>query len=239
MNIAICYHGMTRSTKYVYETHYENIFHILKQNCATYDIFMHTWKTKDHFIWEEKSNISNDYTEYQLLNPSYYQIDDQDKFLDSISFENYYYEHDKDQEWLPQLLRNHICALESQKRCFEMCQNTKKKYDYVIFIRPDVFLLDTIPYNQIFTEENKSKNIIWIPNNNWFKGYNDRFAITSFDHASWYGTRINQIVDYRKNHGRIVAEEYVKYIIDKYYELRPIPFSMLTVRPNGTYVEPV
>ena len=89
-NVAICYFGMTRSTKFVYESHVTNLFNVFTKNNIDYKIYMHTWKTEHNIIWEEKSNIKIDYDEYKLLNPDVYSIDSQNDFLNSITFSDYF-----------------------------------------------------------------------------------------------------------------------------------------------------
>ena len=36
--------------------------------------------------------------------------------------------------------------------------------------------------------------------------------------CKYYAYRIDEIIDFRKNQGRIVSEKYAKFIIDKYFE---------------------
>jgi hypothetical protein len=237
-NIAICYWGMTRSTKFIYKTHLENLHNQLKINNINYKIFMHTWKTKDNknIIWENESNILVDYEEYKLLEPDYYQIDDQTTFLDTINFDNYFYEdiydtigHSPNGEWLPQLIRNHLCALESQKRVFNMVKKSNIEFDYIIYIRPDVLLLNNFDTNCL-------KNVfdITLLNYEHYEGYNDRFAIIPFKLEDKYSNRIDEIIEFRKTKGRIVSEKYVKYIVDKYYTNKQfINFKMRIIRPDG------
>jgi len=123
--IAICYWGMTRSTKFVYNSHMENLYDILKTHNIDYKIFMHTWETDTNIIWESSCDIPNDYDEYMLLKPNFYKIEKQNDFLKTLNFENYFNKKlysihggDTDNEWRPQLIQNHLCALESQKKSF-------------------------------------------------------------------------------------------------------------------------
>ena len=148
MNIAICSHGMTRSTRYVYESHINNLFTILRSNGIKFDTYMHTWKAKENKIWNTISPIPIDYNEYKLLNPTEYIIENQDEFIDSINFSEYFYRniydtigHCTNGEWLPELIMNHLCALESQKRVTKMCLGSGKTYDAVLYIRPDVRII--------------------------------------------------------------------------------------------------
>ena len=227
--IAICYHGMTRSTRFVYQSHIDNIFNVITENNSTYDVYLHTWRSPYNIVWDKMLPVPNDYTEHQFLNPKKYQIDDQTDFFESINFNDYYYSGTRD--WVPELIRNYLCALESQKRCFTMCKNSNIEYDYVIFVRPDTLINDKLPYNRIFSQPH-SLNTIFIPNNDWFEGYNDRFAVIRFDMAHHYAYRNNELKEYRKNINFIVAERYLKYIIDKYYKLEAIEFKFDLIRPK-------
>ena len=55
--IAVCYWGMTRSTKFVYKTHIEHLFNVLKNHNIEYTIFMHTWKVENdkNIIYHHKN----------------------------------------------------------------------------------------------------------------------------------------------------------------------------------------
>ena len=234
MEIAIIYFGLTRSTKKVFYSHKYNITDVLEKNNITYTIFMHTWKTKDNTQNILGNNIRHkiDYTEYKLLHPEFYKIDSQDEFLASINISNYFYNDvllekgsNKDGEWNIDLIKNHLCALESMKRGLEMVPNTFK---YVMFIRPDVMILNELPIQQILQHDNK----ISIPNNNHYEGFNDRFAVMNYKNAIIYGNRINELVEFRKTNGRIVSEKYVKFIINKYkIPVNLIDFNFEIIRP--------
>ena len=238
LKIAISYFGMTRSIRFVYKSHHKNFFDILKNNNIEFDIYMHTWRTDKNVIWWNELNIPNDYEEYKLLNVTVYQLDEQEDFLKGINIKDYFnkelfekYGGDTHHEWWPQLIRNHLCALESQKRVTEMCINSNKKYDYIIYIRPDVEIYNEFPVDCL---QNIKEDEIAIPDNEHHEGYNDRFAIIPFNRCEKYGKRIDEIVDFRNSNGRIVSEKYTKYIIDKYYKnTHFIKFDFKIIRPNG------
>ena len=90
--IAICYWGITRSTKFVYKSHFLNLFNSFKNSGIYCKIFMHTWKVENdqNIIWENVSHIPIDYEEYKLLQPHYYKIDEQKLFKDQINFCEYF-----------------------------------------------------------------------------------------------------------------------------------------------------
>lgn len=230
MHIAICYWGLTRSTRHVFSTHHENIFKPLNEKGIEYTTFMHTWKTDQNIVWEHDCEIPNDYEEYQLLAPHYYQIEDQDSFSSTLCFSDYYYEGEQD-EWLPQLIKNHLCALESQRRVWKMVLETGKKFDYVMFVRPDM-RVHTVLDVSLFSMEPGFD--VCIPSYHHFEGFNDRFAILPFEKGAIYAERIGGIVEFRKTQGRIVSEKYLKYVIDSC--LPCVQFTdlyMTIVRPKG------
>lgn len=241
MKVAICYWGMTRSTKFVYKSHINRLFNILQNNKIDYNNFMHTWKTKDdkNIVWENISNIPVDYEEYKLLNPDYYQIENQDDFIENLNFNDYFnrelfnrYGGDTHHEWRPQLLLNHLCALESLKRVYNMVINSRNNYDFIIFMRPDVDVLVDFDINWLSTNFD-----IIVPNYEHHSGCNDRFAIIPFNKAAKYAERIDEAKEFRKNNSRLAAEPYLKFIVDKYY-FNPgfVPFYLSRVRPDGNYV---
>lgn len=240
VKIAICYWGMTRTTKLIYESHYTYLYNILKKNNIEYNIFMHTWKTNHNkiLIWGEYSTEDIDYNEYKLLNPDYYLIENQEDFLEKINFSDYFNEDlynkygDSPYEWRPYLVRNHLCALESQKRVYNMVINTNINYDYIMYIRPDVMIYNEFDINWI-----KNDFDFITLNYRHYAGLCDIFAILPLYAAEWYSVRINEIANYRKNNGRIVSEEYCKFIVNKYYNnIGYINFEMKIIRPDGTAV---
>lgn len=231
MRVAIVYWGTTRSTKKVYRSHEENVFRVLKNNNISYKVFMHSWKTNNNkaYVWNDLVDQEIDYNEYKLLNPEEYIIDNQDIFLDNDILPNFSrFYRPKEYEWLPQLIKNHLCALESQKRVTDMVLNSNEKFDFVIYLRPDVEFLSPFPLVSL----NMKINEIAIPDEYNFDGYNDRCAIVPFPMCSYYGKRIDEIITFRNKHGRIVSEKFAKHIIDKYFsQVHHVKFNMNIIRP--------
>ena len=245
-DFAIVYWGLPRSIKKTYTSHINNIYNILENNKLTYKKFMHTWKTKDNkqTVSSFSDNIIQqeiDYDEYKLLSPDFYKIESQEEFLSSIDMNKFFYKeiydtigHNINGEWLPYLIRNHLCALESQKRCLEMVEEfvglkeKGNKFKYIIFVRPDALIHNELLINEVLT----NLYDIHIPDNNHWEGYNDRFAIINYENAYKYGKRINEIEEFRKKQGRIVSEKYVKFIIEKYnLRINKINFNFDLIRP--------
>ena len=229
--IAICYWGLTRSTKKVYQSHYDKLFRVLNEHQIQYDVFMHTWYIEgNQRVWWKELNVPIDYKEYVLLNPSYYQIDNQDVFTANICLNEYTPSENLGDEWSqPILILNLICALESQKRVVEMISNSQNKYDIIIYVRPDAFIHTEVPIHHIL---NLEEGDIILPDCDHFLGYNDRFAILRYQSGLVYGSRIDRLKEYRRSIGKITSEKYLKYICDT-NEFRPImvKFDFDLVRP--------
>jgi len=234
MRIAICYWGLTRSTKKVYQTHHDQLFKPLKDAGVEFEVYMHTWCTNAPMLWWNPAP-EPDYEEYKLLTPTHYQIDNQEEYLATLDMSKYF---DADLwarvgdshvgEWVPQLIRNHLCALESQKRAFAMAKGSG--HDFVIFIRPDVEILTAIDLAWLAAPFS-----ILIPEINHGEGLNDQFAIIPLAAAAHYAERIDEIAAFRRTEGRIVSEKYVKFIVHKYYTAlgpaRLVPFRYNIIRP--------
>jgi len=135
-------------------------------------------------------------------------------------------------EWLPALIRNHICALESLKRVYKMANmhsSSSSSFDYLIAIRPDVELHVDFDINWI--QSGVIPDIL-VPMDGPGEGYNDRFAILPFNKAHHYMCRIDILADFRKNNGRIVSEKFCKYAIDIYLpNITLITFPFTIIRP--------
>jgi hypothetical protein len=199
---------------------------------------MHTWKTNDgsQNCWETVIPQKIDYLEHTLLSPDKYQIDNEDEFLETVNMDRYFYKDiwetlGTSGEWLPGMVKNHVCMLESQKRGFSMVKNAileGDKFKFVMFIRPDITIHNELPIYAIITNYNK----IHIPNHGSYAGVNDQFAIIQYEFAHLYGNRIDELEDFRKNQGRIVGEEYCKFIINKYkMVINKINFKYSITRP--------
>jgi len=235
MSIAICYFGLLRSFEKTHDSHINKIYKILSDNNIEYDIFLHSWKTQNdaQYVW---GKLSTQKQNYAIPGPIQKKIisskfDLQEEFLGQITFSDYYYDNFKKDEWRPELIMNHLCALESMKRVLQLVRESKKKYKYIMLVRPDALINNNIPIVEVCKFIDIESKGICVPKYDSNEGYNDRFAIMNYDYCDFYFQRINEIIKYRKLHGRIVSEKYTKFIIDKYYKLKQIDFKFKLVRP--------
>ncbi len=115
-----------------------------------------------------------------------------------------------------------------------MVIDTCNHYDAVMFIRPDVSLVNEFDVTSILNLDEKD---IVLVNYEHGEGFNDRFCIGHPKTIGKYANRIDEIEEFRKIKGRIVSEKYVKFIVEKYnYNPKFINFRFMIVRPNGEKV---
>ena len=227
------YFGLLRSLNKVYQSHIKKINNVLINNNIDFKVFLHSWKTKNNTqkIWGKEIKIKQNYQDYKYLNPYKVRFDSQEEFINTIDISDYYKKNAK-KEWLPCLIKNHLCALESQNRVLNLACQDKLNFDYVIFVRPDVLIIDDLPIKKCINYLNINKKGIVIPNDHHNCGYNDRFSMINMEYSNHYGNRIKLLKEYRLKHGRITSEKYTKYIIKKFYHLLLINFKFKIVRPS-------
>ncbi len=78
MRVAICFSGMPRNFKSVFDSHKKYVFDVLKDNGFDYDIFIHTWDNKVHYAkyMPDEGNINEI---VDLYKPVSYRQDVYDK----------------------------------------------------------------------------------------------------------------------------------------------------------------
>jgi len=244
LRVAIAYWGMTRSTRFVYETHVKNLFNVLESADIDYTVFMHTWRAEKNIIWTKQIDVPVNESEYALLNPSVFVIDSQDDFIHGPTFNLslYWYKAEWDRagengEWEEQLVRNHVCALESLRRLTGLVRKATK-HDLVMYVRPDVRIETPLDPNWLRDLQKANmlgnQSTITLPNYDHYEGLNDKFAIMHWRDCEKYGLRLLGMADYRKNHGFLTSERYLKYvIITSFDRIVEVPFYFSLVRPNG------
>ena len=99
---------------------------------------------------------------------------------------------------------------------------------FIMFIRPDITIHNELPIDIIINNHEK----IHVPNHSHYEGINDQFAIMNYEYANIYGNRIDELIDFRKNNGRIVGEKYCKFIILKNnMKINQLEFNYSITRP--------
>jgi hypothetical protein len=103
-------------------------------------------------------------------------------------------------------------------------------HDAVLLIRPDAMLEEPFPVDMI---KNMAPRTVYLPDFKHNEGYNDRMALGDLGAMSVYMNRLGGAAEYRRHHGRIVAEKYLKYTLDTAgLTVAPFPYSFEFIRPD-------
>lgn len=210
-HVYICFWGLTRSLKYTLES----IQHVLRK-FPNRTVFLHTYRIDKPYtnVRSREINIKLDADEWKLLNPDYHIVEDQSSV--PIDFKEYRTSGDPwDNEY--KTLDNFLLGMYSLKRVTELLFSKVKNPSRVIFMRPDVKFLTSIPSSII-----DSKTIVVPKFHSWsfddkitrpYGGVNDRFAIASRKGAYLYGTRFDSLLDYsmhKSPHSETFLRDYLK-----------------------------
>lgn len=209
--VAILFFGLTRTLSSTVESIQCNLLNVLSELNMDYDVFVHTYKINGKYENNWSNEFVKDYVNEdveQLLNPKYFIFDNQDEIIEKINFDEYYTclgdWTGMSEDMTKYLIRNLVLALYSKKRITELLEIYQEKYEYVIFIRPDTLFLDKVclDFNNL-TDHN-----IIIPQAEWNRGCNDRFAICTISVALYYGFMADYLLEYSK-HTSIISEKYL------------------------------
>lgn len=236
MRVAICYFGLTRSLRKVVESHQRYLFETLKEGGIKFDIYVHTWiGSLIHRRGNDKDVYHCDPGESFVLNPDRVCIDNQDKFLQTITFSDYFYKdvfetygEGRSTEWFPDLILYHICSVESQRRVISMARDSGIKYDKILMLRPDLLFSEAFPIEPF---QECIEGLVFIPQNDSGEGYNDKLALFNASEIDAYASRGSRMKDYRATVGRIVGEKYLKYTLDTHgFRVLPLAISPTILR---------
>jgi len=196
MKIGLAFWGLTRSLKYTIKSIEKHILNVLNNNKIEFDIYIHTYQVNSIYNnpRAREKNIKLDNTEYKLLKPKYFKIDDQDKIKKKLKLLEYRTNPDP---WKTNYVTvdNFICAMYSKMEVIKLVKNSRIKYDYIIFLRPDVLYLNDFDINIFIKINNKN---ICIPNFHLYSNFNDRFFIGTYKNAMIYGFLFKDLLKYSK-----------------------------------------
>ena len=128
---------------------------------------------------------------YALLQPDVWARDEQEKFLATVQMSDYHYKlPPHGVEWDAPLVRNFLCALESQRRVLALVERyqayAKEHFTHVAFLRPDVRILSDLPVAVL-----PRRGDFVIADADHFSGLNDRFALLNDAAAARYAPAAN------------------------------------------------
>jgi len=227
--IAICFWGLTRNLKLTIN----NIKKVIDLLLTRYevDIYCHTYAIYRKYtnIRAKEINITLDNNEYKLLNTSftsqniktYLYQEDMDKV--DIDFGSYYSKPDP-YNTNYETVRNLLLGMYSLKKITKqmLSNHLTEKYDYVLYMRPDVNFEETIPLDIFILVDDKT--VILPEFQSWYykngrhylgEGINDRLAVCNPITAMIYGLRFDGMLEYSKKDS-LHSETYLKNVLKKY-----------------------
>ena len=228
MKVAICFWGLLRSLNFTFHSIKENIFDVFSRMDIEYDLYVHTYSNHSYY---KKSKITIDYKIIYQLKPQIFINEDQfifDSKIDYKSFQN------KGDPWNNNYrsLINSIRALNSLWRTSIALEKSNIKYDFVVFLRPDVMYLNKIPFSFLL----KYPDHLLIPDfHRPCSGgkVNDRMAMGNMKNMMVYGKRFEKALNYskfKKLHSETFLYDVLKLENINFIE---IPFRFKRIRRNG------
>lgn len=189
--IALCISGKSRWSMISYPFLYDSFINVPSN--IKIDVFYHTWNCENRVI--------------QLWNPKKVIIDSEElayqHILNNVKIPvDYNKEYTEERVFTTLLMYYGIHKIISEV----------SGYDYIIRIRPDIFLYEKINLLNIINEISDDKYDIWIPNKTFNyspEGYNDQFAIGSEKNMKIYADVYNNLSTYINTNARWFSEEFL------------------------------
>lgn len=213
--VALCLFGQMRSYRECYKYLQKYLIDELSP-----DIFIHTWE-KQGGTWKEDGNRNQieSTIERQELDRLYSPIDAKIE-----TFEDHYYTELKDvrvpekvQElaevddfqkgMIPMFYKMHCCN--KLKKEHESRLNTK--YDLVIFLRPDLLILENIPSRVL-----ENPNVLWSTGQSFYYNIDDKFLISSSENMDYVSSIWDRLNEYWASE---LGDEYGHMGLPKSYSL--------------------
>ena len=158
-------------------------------------------------------------------------MDDQDEIKKKLNLTSY---RTKKDPWNSnyQTMDNFILAMYSKSKVTSLISNSDTKYDYIIYLRPDVTYLTR--FDLTFLEK-VNDNSICIPNFHNFGPYkfNDRFCICNYNNFTIYGDVFDKLLDISKKNALHSETILGKILHDNHINVIRIPFKFARTRFNG------
>ena len=188
MEIALCFFGLTRSLKHNYKYIEKNIINPLTENNYQVYIYIHTYKLNaitNKRSGESKTPLSS--TEWSLLKPNKYIIENQNNFDKSMDLSSFTTDNS---------IKNVVRQAHSLEKVTELWENDNDRdFKAIFYIRPDTFIVKKFDVSIL---KNVKQNELYI--NTKIKPYpNDRFAFGGKNAMSHYGHRFKKTIESLKD----------------------------------------
>ena len=233
MRLALAFFGITRSLKYTMPSIQKHFFDVFDRKSIDFDVYMHTYELAG-FCNTRTGEVCTNYDneEYKLLKPDFLKIDNQDAIKTEINLEQYRTCPDP---WKTKYnsVDNFVLAQYSKAQVTELIDKNEIQYDYIIFVRPDVYFLDDI---QLRFLEKVDDRKICIPDFHAIGPFrfNDRFSITNAKTYKVYGQAFDLLFAISKKiplHSETILGAIIH---NNGIEIVHIPFLFLRIRFDGS-----
>ena len=234
LRLALCYWGLTRSVRLgTHASHARHLTGLLNRTGLAYRTYMHTWDLPDGVqrVWYGAASARIDYSEPSLLAPHAFRRDNQTAFEAQLRAQ-WRSNGESPTSWNPTLVLNCLCELESIRRVFGMAMDSGWPFSHLVFVRPDVVLLNDLPLLDIL---GLAADEVALPRWGHNQGYNDQFAAMRRGvAASAWAERILDLHALALKEPAWQAETLVRHSLQQ-HRLRPrfIDFFFFRLRPDG------
>jgi len=242
MHVALCFWGLCRSTDLVLESIERCILEPLRSAGVVVTVYLHTYTLYKPYTNSRSGefNLQLKNTNWKLLQPNCYSIEDQDTVDKHLHLESYrtkgdpWYD-DRTPDSIPfSTLDNHIRSLWSLKQVTSLWCKSKENYTRVIYLRPDVRFQTPLKIEWI---KDPLASIVLIPDFHHVHKCNDRFAIGEPAAMKVYGGRFDAAYEY----SRRMSLHSEKFLYDtmtgKGYVFATIRFRFRRIRADGKVCE--
>lgn len=233
LKVALLFWGLTRSLNVTLPSIREQIFEPLDAGNATYDVFLHTYSIEGTYSNPRNGvfNATLDNEQWKLLEPGpgRWRVEDQAAFDARTDFAAFQARGDP---WRNNFvsLHNFIRALHSLSQVTRLLQRSGRRYDAVVFLRPDVRYVT--PLNVTLLRGVRDGEYL-SPDFHQWSGCNDRFGIGTQATMVSVGTRWDVAQAYSRRHV-LHSEAFLRdYLRSRNITSTPIPFYFQRVRANG------
>lgn len=240
MRVAVCMWGVLRSLPLTLPSLKKHLFDVLDNANHVYDVYMHTFKVAERYtnLRSQERDVALNHSHWQLLQPAYIFVEDQKDFDQRLNVSAYLEPFGN--PWGDAgTFTNHLRALNSLYHVTEALeaavQSGTVQYDAVVFIRPDLLLLndlplhllDAFPASTVFTADfHRSCHGAEL---------NDRFAMGRYPFALDFGRRLASAWTLAQRQA-LHSESLTFFSVSRAsasVDLVEIPFRFRRVRSNG------
>ena len=233
--VALGFFGITRSLKFTIDSIKHNITDSLNELGYDFKIFLHTYALDSYNnvrTGESTTQIDND--EYKLLNPDYFVIENQDEVKKNLNLEQYRKYPDP---WNTQYdsVDNFILAQYSKMKLTKMIKDTKTKFDYIIFLRPDVEYLNKLEesFSSLYLIVEYVYLILMLNMKSHGFGSLMIDSITNYNNYRIYGELFHKLLSISKFMSLHSETVMARYLLDNKVYYKHIMFRFRRIRING------